>query len=109
MKKVLLTVAIAAVFAFSMIACNNNKPAEETADTTAATEQVCEHQCEHECAHNCQDSACAATNCENCTKKGTDECCKVKAGEKEACNHECTGNHECCKHECEHKCEKANK
>ena len=97
MKKVFLTVAIAAAFAFGMTACNNNAATEETADT-AAVETV--EECNHECEHHCMDSVCASTNCENCTKKGTDECCKKKAGE--ACNHECEGNHEGCEHHCNH-------
>lgn len=100
MKKVFLTAFVAAAFAFGMTACNNTNT--ETVDTTAV-EAV--EACEHVCEHNCQDSTCAATNCENCEKKGTDQCCKVVNGEKEACNHECTGNHEGCAHECEHNCQ----
>lgn len=104
MKKVFLTAFVAAAFAFGFTSCNNNAATEEVVDTVV-TEEVCEHECEH----NCTDSVCAATNCENCTKRGTEECCKVKNGEKEACNHECTGNHEGCKgHEgCEHHCQHA--
>lgn len=103
MKKVFFTVAIAAAFAFGMTACNNT-PAEEENTDSVATEEVVE-EC---CAHNCQDSVCAATNCENCTKRGTDECCKVKAGE--ACEHQCNheGEGQCehkCNHEGEHQCE----
>lgn len=112
MKKVFLTAFVAAAFAFGMASCNNNNAPEEVVDTPAAETEVCEHECHHEC----MDSVCAANNCETCTKKGTDECCKVKAGEKEACcgNHEgcahegCEGNHEGCAHQhegCQHQCE----
>lgn len=104
MKKVFLTAFVAAAFAFGMASCNNNA-AEEVVDTTVADTEVCEHECHHEC----MDSVCAANNCETCTKKGTEECCKVKAGEKaccegnhEGCQHECEGNHEGCQHHCEH-------
>lgn len=99
MKKVFLTAMVAAAFCFGMTACNNNAT-EETTDSVVT--EVAEECCAHECEHNCQDSVCAASNCENCTKKGTDECCKVKAGETEGCNHECEGNHEGCEHHCQH-------
>lgn len=106
MKKVFFAVAIATAFAFGMTACNNNTPAEAAQDSMPAETEVCAHECNHE-GHNCQDTACAAHDCENCTKKGTDECCKKKAGEacESACQHEgegCAQKHEGCKHACEH-------
>lgn len=96
MKKVFLTAFVAAAFAFGMTACNNNKTAEEPVDSTVAETEVCEHECNHECT----DSLCAAEDCANCTKKGTDECCKKKAAEA-CCEHQ-----EGCEHQCEHACQK---
>ena len=116
MKKVFLTAIAAVAFAFGMSACCNNNAAEEaTADTT----KVCcehEHHCHHECT--CEDTTCAANNCETCVNRGTENCCKAKAGETPCCegkhegcahqhegcegNHEgCQGHHEGCKHECQ--------
>lgn len=119
MKKIFFTVAIAAVFAFAMTACNNNQaPAEANADTAAVCEETCNHECEHNCV--CADSTCKAQNCENCANRGTENCCKVKAGKEgccdkaEACEHKCDKagacDHKCDKageHKCEHKCEHA--
>ena len=114
MKKVFLTAFVAAAFAFGMTACNNNAP-EEPADTIVNETEVCEHECHHECA--CADTTCAANNCETCVNKGTENCCKVKAGEQPCCEgtHECAhqhegceGNHEGCAHQhegCQHQCE----
>lgn len=108
MKKIFLTAFVAAAFAFGMTACNNNAT-EEVVDSNVADTEVCEHVCHHECT--CEDTTCAANNCETCVNKGTENCCKVKSGEKEACcgNHEgcqghegCNGNHEGCQHECNH-------
>lgn len=70
MKKVFLTAFVAAVFAFGMTACNNNKNAEEPCCDSAATEQVegcCEH---HEgcCADSCNHEGCCENHegcCEN--------------------------------------------
>lgn len=90
---------------FAMVSCNNNATPENNdsviEDTTEQQDMVAPE-------HNCQDSACAATNCENCAKKGTPECCKNKAGESGCCkeaaegcckNHEgCKEGHEGCKH-----------
>ena len=107
MKKVFLTAFVAAAFAFGMTACNNNAT-EETVDSNVADTEVCEHQCHHECT--CEDTTCAANNCETCVNKGTENCCKVKAGEQPCCN----GNHEGCQHEgcqhegCNHECQHNN-
>lgn len=100
---------IAAAFAFGMTACNGNKAAEETTDTVA-TECCGEaHECcGHEGECTCEDTTCAQKNCEECPNHGTENCCKVKAGEKaccgnhEGCEHQCDGNHEGCEHNCEH-------
>lgn len=103
MKKVFLTAMIAAAFAFSMTACNNNAN-QEVVEDTIEVEEVCEHNC----AMDCQDSTCAAGDCENCEKKGTDECCKVKNGANEGCAHEgCAHEGEACNHECNHECNHA--
>lgn len=99
MKKVFLTAFVAAAFAFGMSACNNNAATEETVDTTAETE-VCEHECHHECA--CEDTTCAANNCETCVNRGTENCCKAKAGEQGCCAHQhegCCEEHEGCAHQ----------
>ena len=96
MKKVLFTAA-AAFTMFAMVACCNNKPAEEPVAEEAAVEQ-CELKCMHE-----GDSA---------------MCCKAEAAvEGEACEHKCqkAEGTECCKKaegkecekQCEKKCEKA--
>ena len=115
MKKIFLTAFVAAAFAFGMSACCNNNANEAAVDTLPEeTEMCCEHHhhCNHECT--CEDTNCAKNNCETCVNKGTENCCKVKAGEKPCCdgehhhegckgNHEgCQGNHEGCKgnHEC---------
>lgn len=103
MKKIFLTVAVAAAFAFCMTACCNNKTNEAAAeDTTAAA--CCEETCEHECAQNCMcpDTTCKEKNCEGCVNHGTENCCKAKEGEKGCCE-----KAEACEHKCEHKCEHA--
>lgn len=105
MKKVFFTAFVAAAFAFGMTACNNNAPAEEVVDTEATVE-VCEHECHHECA--CEDTTCAANNCETCVNRGTENCCKAKAGQEPCCAHQhegCCGEHEGCAHQhegCQH-------
>ncbi len=104
MKKVFLTMAVAVAFAFGMTACNNTAeaPVEDTVATVVENTECCG---EHAHAHNCPDSACAAHECNDCTKKGTDECCKAGAceGSHEGCTHEgqhegCQGQHEGCQH-----------
>lgn len=104
MKKVFLTMAVAVAFAFGMTACNNTAeaPVEDTVATVVENTECCG---EHAHAHNCPDSACAAHECNDCTKKGTDECCKAGAceGSHEGCAHEgqhegCQGQHEGCQH-----------
>lgn len=104
MKKIFLTAFVAAAFAFGMTACNNNAATEEVVDTTAETE-VCEHECHHECA--CEDTTCAANNCETCVNRGTENCCKAKAGEQPCCEHHegCCEHHEGCAHQHEGCCE----
>lgn len=101
MKKVFLTMAVAVAFAFGMTACNNTAeaPVEDTVATVVENTECCG---EHAHAHNCPDSACAAHECNDCTKKGTDECCKAGAceGSHEGCAHE--GQHEGCAHEGQH-------
>lgn len=99
MKKVLLTAA-AAFTMFAMVACCNNKPAEEPAEEcTAATEQ-----CEHKCMHEGDSAMC----CKAEAMADTMQCCKKAEGEK--CCKKDEGK-ECCKKaegkECEKKCEKA--
>ena len=110
MKKIFLTAFVAAAFAFGMSACCNNNAGEAAVDTLPEEAEMCEHHhhCHHECA--CEDTTCAQNHCETCVNKGTENCCKVKAGEKPCCdgehhhegckgNHEgCKGNHECCGH-----------
>ena len=97
MKKVLLTAA-AAFTMFAMVACCNNKPAEEPAVEEAAVEQ-----CEHKCMHEGDSAMCckaegAAEEHACCAKEGEHKCMKAEGTE-------------CCKKaegkECEHKCEKA--
>ena len=101
MKKVLLTAAIAAAFAFGMVACNFHKDVEISTESTEQTEEVCNHECEHQCDHQCAEActcpdSCAAKNCEGCPNHGTDKCCKQQCkGEKAECCKE--GEHKCCK------------
>ena len=100
MKKVFLTVFVAAAFALGMSACCNNKPAEEAADSTNT--ECCEQQhecCHHECA--CPDTTCAQNNCEGCVNHGTENCCKGHGCCKQEEGAKCEGNHECCQHKCE--------
>lgn len=100
MKKVFLTMAVAVAFAFGMTSCNSNSAESHVEDSVAVEAAEC---CEAEAhVHNCPDSTCAATECNDCTKKGTDECCKagVCAGTHEGCAHE--GTHEGCAHEGAH-------
>ncbi|MCQ2294489.1 MAG: hypothetical protein MJZ67_02445 [Bacteroidales bacterium] len=110
MKKVFLTAFVAAAFAFGMTACNNNNANEEVIDSACETE-CCEHHCDHQCAHECtcEDTTCAANNCETCVNKGTENCCKAKAGEQPCCAHQhegcCEHQHEGCEHACQHHAE----
>lgn len=103
MKKIFFTAFVAAAFAFGMTACNNNANEEAVDSTATDTTEVCEHECHHECT--CADTTCAANNCETCVNKGTENCCKAKAGEQCCENHEGCQHHEGCAHEGEACCE----
>jgi len=105
MKKVLFT-AFAAVAMMALVACNNNKPAEETNDSacdTTKVEQACDmHQCDGSC---CQcGEECKAANCENCDKCGTPECCGENAGK--CCKAEGAVEGQACEKQCDKQCEK---